>query len=791
VKAKHTKITTRLSKKLPGILTVLMRSCIVVPSLFVAAPLSMLAVDAVWLDTPGSDVWNEGSNWSTSPIAPVKQGDTATFKTSTQTLLKLMATATVSGNATVESITFNPGAPPFTINTNGNTLKIEGAGTANASGKPQTITNNGGATGFFNTSTAGSATIINNGSANGTVLGGFTGFHDGSTAGGAAITNNGATGLDGIEGDLVFFDTSTAGNAAITNNGSAISGGSGSTEFDKTSTAGHARIINNGGTVRGASGGLTRFLDSSTASTNIPSDGIVGLVQGVAVPPGAGGGFADVVFKEAQIANSQAANFKITSLGSAGSVVLKFSQDDIPSDILDRNQFTKLFSSISPPDTSDFPPVPAVPSGVIVGLDSQGFAKPNTPNNLSLDQFFALPRKTVTPMEFKLNPGQTIMFSEPNFFAGDSPTMPGVLGPQPLKGTLLGLAKPAFMGSVFVQPTGTGVSVQVGQRIERPVDPITFQVTERLVNGGYTFKPLDPSDPKSLGFGVFSLQAPDPPAPSPIAAVVTTAISTVEADGPLRISDPMYDATTNISTLADAALLSKQDIAVQSVAEQQIANTISPTKGAQTVSLRLSAASIASLTAGQDYWIKTPTASLRLRLQTIDKTNNTVTFAAGPGGIVPDIPAGSLISLPSQLVFHNTTLNAGQGVSLFSANKIRFENSSQIQAFTDVIMQGGGTADLELLQNTVVKASNGQILLDQFRNIAIDSAQLMAAVIKARVVSPTGALMINNSTLAAGSLLRLYAEGSNGTVALSGSVNLTGKQIASPAKPSSCSRVVR
>jgi hypothetical protein len=511
--------------------------------------------------------------------------------------------------------------------------------------------------------------------------------------------------------------------------------------------------------------------------TNIAADRIVGLVQGAQrIDHGNLNGFTNVVFKEAQIVDPQAANFKITSLGQNSSVLLKFSQDVIPSDILDRNQFNSLFVS---------------PGGQIVGLDTQGSGIPG-PQPIDIREIVS--GKPVTQLQFNnLQPNQTVMISEPNFFAGDSPTMPpppgtsGLgqqqSGPLPQKnGTLYGLTKPTFMGSVFVQPTGGGVSVEVGQRIERDVDPTTFQVTERLVNGGYTFEPLDPSDPKSLGFGVFSLQAPDPPDPSPSAAAeITAPIFRIESDGPLHISDPIFDPTTNISNLADAALIAKQDIAVQSVALQQIAQTISPTTAAQTVSLRLSAASIGKLTAGQDYWIKTPTANFRMTLQTIDKTNNTATFAAAPGVTVPNIPAGALIfdqdpSLHGQLVFHNTNLNAGQGIAISSPNKIRFENSSQIQAFTDVVMQGGGTADLELLQNSVVKA-NGQILLDQFRNITIDSTQLMAAVIKARVVSPTGALMINNSTLAAGSLLRLYAEGSNGTVAFSGSVNLTGKQI--------------
>src|SRR4029077_8317667 len=100
-----------------------------------------------------------------------------------------------------------------------------------------------------------------------------------------------------------------------------------------------------------------------------------------------------------------------------------------------------------------------------------------------------------------------------------------------------------------------------------------------------------------------------PPDPSPSAAAeITAPIFRIESDGPLHISDPIFDPTTNISNLANAALTSKQDIAVQSSALQQIAKTISPTTAAQTVTLVLSATSIAKLTQGLDYWIKTPTA---------------------------------------------------------------------------------------------------------------------------------------------------------------------------------------
>ena len=78
---------------------------------------------------------------------------------------------------------------------------------------------NGGATVFFNTSTAGSATITNNASGN-------TSFFDTSNAGSAAITNNNG-------GTTQFQVTSNAGSAIITNNG-------GITQFQAASTAGNA-----------------------------------------------------------------------------------------------------------------------------------------------------------------------------------------------------------------------------------------------------------------------------------------------------------------------------------------------------------------------------------------------------------------------------------------------------------------------------------------------------------------------------------------------------------------------
>jgi hypothetical protein len=91
-------------------------------------------------------------------------------------------------------------------------------------------------------------------------------------------------------------------------------------------------------------------------------------------------------------------------------------------------------------------------------------------------------------------------------------------------------------------------------------------------------------------------------------------------------------------------------------------------------------------------------------------------------------------------------------------------------------MQGAGTGALEVV-NSAITTPNGQILFDQFDRLQMEGAILRASVIRARVVSPSGVLQISNSTLAAGELLRLYAEGSRGVVEFVGTVKLSGKKI--------------
>jgi outer membrane autotransporter protein len=231
------KTTAQRAKELPGVVATSIHVRLAALSLFVATSTPALAVDAVWLSEPGSGDWNTGTNWSTSPNAPVNPGDTATFNTSTRTSL------TLSGGVTVESITFQPGASAFTVNTtNGIVFTMEGAGIVNNSGKTQAINNSGfptlGVTEFLNSSTAGNATIGNN-------YYGVTEFSGNATAGNATIGNGG--------GVTEFSGNATAGNATIGNGGNG-----GSTEFSGNATAGNATITN-------ATIGFTDFSDNATA----------------------------------------------------------------------------------------------------------------------------------------------------------------------------------------------------------------------------------------------------------------------------------------------------------------------------------------------------------------------------------------------------------------------------------------------------------------------------------------------------------------------------------------------
>ena len=122
-----------------------------------------------------------------------------------------------------------------------------------------TITNSGPLT-FRNTSTAGSATITNS-------IGGQLNFRNNSTAGNATIINSG-----GPDEGVVFIDNSTGGNAAITNNSGAF------TDFSfSTGPAGDNKLTV--GSIAGA--GLFQLgANELTVGSNNLSTNVSGVIAG-------------------------------------------------------------------------------------------------------------------------------------------------------------------------------------------------------------------------------------------------------------------------------------------------------------------------------------------------------------------------------------------------------------------------------------------------------------------------------------------------------------------------------
>ncbi|RZN07757.1 autotransporter domain-containing protein [Bradyrhizobium genosp. SA-3] len=143
-----------------------------------------------------------------------------------------------------------------------------GGGTDTATAGRATIVNDGGLTGFFARTSAGTASITNQN-------GGGAAFLEQSSAGSATIVNNDLSGT--VFGTLSGSDTATAGNATITNE----SGGR--INFSAFTTAGNATIITK-------DGGKTEFFDNSTGGNARFITSGTGIVDfGVSVGPNSDG----------------------------------------------------------------------------------------------------------------------------------------------------------------------------------------------------------------------------------------------------------------------------------------------------------------------------------------------------------------------------------------------------------------------------------------------------------------------------------------------------------------------
>jgi hypothetical protein len=140
---------------------------------------------------------------------------------------------------------------------------------------------------FSGSSTAGHSTIINavNSDPSGYAsFGGVLDFFGSSTAGESYITNEGAKHEQGNPlGALTYFwQTSNAGTATIISDGSMVGGGDGGfTTFSESSTASNATLIANSGT-NGGGGGKIIFQDDSTGGTSrieVFGDGSLDIIE--------------------------------------------------------------------------------------------------------------------------------------------------------------------------------------------------------------------------------------------------------------------------------------------------------------------------------------------------------------------------------------------------------------------------------------------------------------------------------------------------------------------------------
>jgi autotransporter-associated beta strand protein len=224
-----------------------------------------------WDLDPISGDWNTAANWTPMGV-PNGPADIATFGLSNTT------DVSISASTDVNAIVFTAAATnPYTITASpGLTLTISGVGIMNNSGITQNFVSGGpgstssypsGLIQFTNSATAGNfTTFVNSGGTSGHANPGGTYFLDTSTAGSATISNNGG-GLNASGGVTGFFDTSTAATSTINNNASTVNAGGGETQFFDSSSAGNATITNHGATVISAGPGFTVFFDSSSAGS--------------------------------------------------------------------------------------------------------------------------------------------------------------------------------------------------------------------------------------------------------------------------------------------------------------------------------------------------------------------------------------------------------------------------------------------------------------------------------------------------------------------------------------------
>jgi hypothetical protein len=189
--------------------------------------------DATWLNAPGSADFDNASNWSSGAVP----AGIATFDQSSVTALLFQASSTTS----VSTFVFNPDAPSYSFSLIGNitenglqvpSLSFSNLGIINDSSFAPSFVITLGNLSFLNSSNAGNASFTISGviTSAGSIYDADLNFENTSSAGSATIINNPDGGITN------FYDSSTAGAANVVNNFNV--------SFFGTSNAGTAKIAN-------------------------------------------------------------------------------------------------------------------------------------------------------------------------------------------------------------------------------------------------------------------------------------------------------------------------------------------------------------------------------------------------------------------------------------------------------------------------------------------------------------------------------------------------------------------
>ena len=280
---------------------------------FMASLCTVEAGSATWKLEPASNDWDSATNWRPATI-PYGEGDVATFRVSYTTKV-VLGDAPDGTDATniVGGIVFSAGASAYTFTLSPTTetyfptiLEFHGVGITNESGVAQNFiatrsdTKNSGRFYFLNSASAGENVVITNEGGDNTLggqYGAFTQFWDSSTAGKATFVNEGATVSGTIYGggtDLLNY--SGAENATFINNPGTVSGAAAAhtlIQIYAPGSIGNSTFINNAANVAGAEGGWTEIDGAiSNGATFVANGATVADAQGGQVYTYGGDGYS-------------------------------------------------------------------------------------------------------------------------------------------------------------------------------------------------------------------------------------------------------------------------------------------------------------------------------------------------------------------------------------------------------------------------------------------------------------------------------------------------------------------